>query len=91
MEEQKQEYKDVPYLAHREMMAAQERQVGRLIYVIIFVVVVFVAAIICETSAFIWFLNQYEYTNEVVTVDSTDGVANYIGNDGSITNGQSDR
>ena len=32
---------------------------------------------------------QYDYSSEeIVTVDSKDGVANYIGNNGDITNGK---
>lgn len=77
----------MPYAAHKEAVASQERHVGRLIYVIAFIVVFFVLAMLGEVAAFIWYLNQYEVVNEVVTVDSTDGVANYVGGDGSITNG----
>ena len=88
MEEQKKEEMTVPYVAHKEAMSAQERHIGRLIYTIIFIVVFFVGAMLIEAGIFVWFLNQYEYTNEVVTVDSTDGVANYIGNNGDIHNGE---
>lgn len=88
MEEQKNEELTIPYVAHKEAMSAQERHIGRLIYAIIFIVVFFVGAMLTEAGIFVWFLNQYEYTNEVVTVDSTDGVANYIGNNGDIHNGE---
>lgn len=100
-EEQKTDRKDglyIPYEAHKDVMMAQEeahreamktqeRHVGRLIYIIVFIVAFFIMAMLGEVAAFIWYLNQYEVVNEVVTVDSTDGVANYVGGDGSITNG----
>lgn len=38
---------------------------------------------------FVWYINQYDYTNETITVDSqSSGDANYIGNDGNIYNGE---
>lgn len=88
-EEQKKDELFVPYAAYKDTVAAQERHVGRLIYVIAFMVVFFIGAMLGEAGIFIWYLNQYEVVNETVTVDSTDGVANYIGRDGDISNGQS--
>ena len=88
-EKKKEEELYVPYTAHKAAIASQERHVGRLIYVIAFLVVFFIAAMLGEAGIFIWYLNQYEVVNETVTVDSTDGVANYIGRDGDISNGQS--
>lgn len=47
------------------------------------------AAIVLVTGGFLWYLNQYDYvSNETVTVDGADGVANYIGKDGNIYNGE---
>lgn len=37
---------------------------------------------------FIWYLNQYDYESITTTVESETGVANYIGNDGDIYNGE---
>lgn len=46
-------------------------------------------AMILVIGGFIWYLNQYEYvSNESVTVDGADGVANYVGKDGTIYNGE---
>lgn len=46
-------------------------------------------AILLIIGGFIWYLNQYEYvSNETVTVDGADGVANYVGKDGNIYNGE---
>jgi hypothetical protein len=87
-EEQKKEELHVPYAAYKDTVSAQERHVGRLIYVIVLIVVFFILAMLGEAGLFIWYLNQYEVVQETVTVDSTDGVANYIGRDGDISNGQ---
>lgn len=87
-EEQKKDELFVPYAAYKDTVAAQERHVGRLIYVIVLIVVFFILAMLGEAGLFIWYLNQYEVVQETVTVDSTDGVANYIGRDGDISNGE---
>lgn len=81
--EQAVEHKDVPYEAHKEIVDVLNAHNRRLTYTIIFLIVV----IFMIVATGIWFLNQYDVAYETVTVDSTDGVANYIGNDGSITNG----
>lgn len=45
--------------------------------------------IVLIVGAFLLYLNQYEYvSNETVTVDGQTGVANYIGKDGNIYNGE---
>jgi hypothetical protein len=87
-EEKKKGEPHVPYVAYKETVAAQERHVGRLIYVMALIVVFFILAMLGEAGLFIWYLNQYEVVQETVTVDSTDGVANYIGRDGDISNGE---
>lgn len=51
---------------------------------------VMLLAILVIVGAFIWYLNQYDYvSNETVTIDGADGIANYIGKDGNIYNGES--
>jgi hypothetical protein len=76
----------VPFIAHRQIVAAQERHVGRLIYTIIFIVALAILAMIGEAAIFVGFLNQYEFVSEAVTVDGQDGVANFVGGNGDITN-----
>lgn len=45
--------------------------------------------IVATVIAFLLYLNQYEYvSNDSVTVDGSDGVANYFGKDGAIYNGE---
>jgi predicted metal-dependent hydrolase len=81
--EQPVEHKDVPYEAHKEIVNILEQCNRRLIYTIVFMISVIFLAIITG----IWFFGQYDYDMQTVTVDSTDGIANYVGGDGSITNG----
>ena len=78
----------IPYFAHEGMMARQERTVRRLSLALIMSVILIFA------SNVIWLYGwmQYDYTGEEtqvknVDVDAKEGVANYIGNNGSITNG----
>lgn len=50
---------------------------------------VMLLVIVFTISIFIWYLNQYDFvSNETVTVDGSEGVANYIGKDGNIYNGE---
>ena len=80
----------VPYIVHESSMARMERQIKRLwIALIVSVVLLFLSSAI-----FTWAWMQYDYTSEetIVDVNSDDGGnANYIGNDGDIVNGESDR
>ena len=77
------EHKDVPYEAHKEIVDVLNAHNRRLTYTIIFLICV----IFMIVATGIWFLNQYDVAYETVTVDSSDGIANYLGGDGSITNG----
>jgi hypothetical protein len=75
----------VPYIAHESMMARLERINRRLLYALI------VAIIMIFASNLAWLYNfmQYDYSSEqTITIDGKEGTANYIGNDGSIYNGQ---
>ncbi len=67
-------------------MARQERHAKRLVIALVVAVVL----IFASNMAWLWFFNQYEYVAEetqTVAVDGKDGIANYIGADGSIVNG----
>ena len=64
------------------------RTLGRLIAIVI----VCICLIFASNAAWLYAWCQYDYSSEeIVTVDGKDGVANYIGNDGDIVNGESDR
>lgn len=80
--------KDVPYIVHESIMVRMERTIKRLVVALV------VCIVLMFTSNVIWlyFWNQYDYVDEssqqYVSVDGKDGIANYIGNDGDIVNGK---
>ena len=77
----------VPYVGHESAMARSEREKKRLWILLIISWV----AVLLVVGIFTYERLQYDYTSETyeeVIVDSKDGGnANYIGNDGDITNG----
>ena len=78
---------NVPYIVHEGILARDERTIKRLIIALIFTI----ALLFCSNAAWLYAWNQYEYVDEdsqSITVDGKDGVANYIGNDGTIINGE---
>ena len=84
------EPESVPYIVHESSMARMERQIKRLWIALI----VAIALLFASSAIFTWAWMQYDYTSEetIVDVNSDDGGnANYIGNDGDIVNGESDR
>lgn len=72
----------VPYIVHEAAMARLERTIKRLW---ILCIIVFSAFVISNA---VWIYYESQYMDEVISVeqDNTDGVNNFIGNDGSITN-----
>lgn len=79
----------VPYIVHESAMTRNERAVKRLVIALIVLALLWFATI--GIGVYAWM--QYDYTSEesdYVSVDGKDGVANYIGNDGSIVNGSGD-
>ena len=80
----------VPYIVHESSMARMERQVKRSWIALI----VAVCLLFASNAAWLYAWMQYDYSSEetIVDVNSDDGGnANYIGNDGDIVNGESDR
>lgn len=80
----------VPYIVHESSMARMERQVKRGWIALI----VAVCLLFASNAACLYAWMQYDYTSEeiIVDVNSDDGGnANYIGNDGDIVNGESNR
>ena len=74
----------LPYIAHESSVARFERMNKRLSIILAIVIALF----FLSNCAWLYAWMQYDYTsNATVTVDGKDGVANYIGNDGEITNG----
>lgn len=78
----------VPYVAHESSMARAERQAKRLVAIIVLLIVLLVGSnigwMIYESQ-----FETVETSSEEVIVDAgSNGVANYIGNDGDIYNGE---
>lgn len=83
----------VSYYVHEGILARNERTIKRLI---IALVIAFVL-IFASNGLWLWAWSQYDYVStdstttttdsSFVNIDSKDGVANYIGNNGDITNG----
>ena len=85
----------VPYIVYESAMARLERTIKRLVVALVVTIIL----MFVTNAIWLYFWNQYEYmyedettststTTQNVTVDGKDGVANYIGNDGNISNGE---
>ena len=81
----KPETSSVPYIVHESAMARNERSIKRLVVALI----VAIAMMFASNAFWLWAWMQYDYTSEQssVEVDASDGIANYIGGMGDITNG----
>ena len=80
-----QDHKSIPYFAHEGMMARMERTVKRLWVVLIIVI----ALMFASNAAWLYAWMQYDYVDmdRSIDINADNGTANYIGNDGDITNG----
>lgn len=76
--------KIVPYYVYEGEQFRNERTVKRLIISLIISIVLLFAS----NALWLYEWTCYDYVS-TVTVDGKDGTANYIGNDGSIANGES--
>lgn len=74
----------IPYIVHESAMARNERHIRRL--VIALIVAIVMIAITNITWLIVW--NSYEYVGESTVTVEGEGNANYIGDDGDITNGE---
>ena len=73
----------VPYIVHESAMARSERHIRRLVIALIVAVVMIVAS----NLAWLYVWNSYEYVGDSSVSVEGEGNANYIGNDGDISNG----
>ena len=79
------EQKDISYAAFEGEMTRAEMRDKRKDRIIALLAII----ILISNLAWLWFFNQFDISDSVVTVDSeSEGHANYIGNDGDITNGE---
>lgn len=77
----------VPYIVHESAMARSERHSKRLWIVIL----VLIGALIGTNLAWIVYENSFEdivSTEEIIVDAEENGIANYIGQDGNIYNGE---
>ena len=80
------EMQQIPYVVFERSMTRMEMIIKRLIIAII----ISILAIVASNTMWLYAWMQYDYSSDsTVTVDGKDGIANYIGNDGEITNGTS--
>ena len=77
---------NIPYFAHEGIMARMERTIKRLWVLCI----ILIALLAITNGAWIWYESQFSDETLTVTQDTSDGINNYIGNDGYITNGTTD-
>ena len=81
---------NIPFVVFENAIARMERITKRLVIALI----ISVFLIFLSNIAWLYAWMQYDYSSSAttetstVTVDGKDGVANYIGNDGDITNGK---
>ena len=80
------EQQNIPYFAHEGIMARMERTIKRLWVLCI----ILIALLAITNGAWIWYESQFSDETLTVTQDTSDGINNYIGNDGDITNGTTD-
>lgn len=80
------EQQNIPYYAHEGILARMERTIKRLWVLCI----ILIALLAITNGAWIWYESQFSDETLTVTQDTSDGINNYIGNDGDITNGTTD-
>ena len=73
----------LPYYVFESTIARMDRNHKRLIIALIICIIVAFAS----NALWLYAWTQYDYSGEAITVDSTDGIANYIGGSGGIFNG----
>ena len=76
----------ISYAAHEGEMTRMHGIIKHMIAMVVICVILLFAS----NALWLYAWMQYDYTGETstVTVDSKDGIANYIGNDGDIANGK---
>lgn len=81
------EKNSIPFIVWEGERARDERRHRRDFIIIVILIV----SLLVSNALWIYEWSQYEYSDEIVTVDGVDrGIVNYIGNDGAISYGESD-
>ncbi len=79
----------IPYLVHEGDMARQERTIKRLWILCIILILLLVGSYV----GFFYYESQFEEvveTTQEVTQENSDGMNNFVGGNGVITNGETD-
>ena len=82
----KEKVEPVPYIVYESAMARNERSIKRLFVALLIAIILLVAS----NGFWLFAWTQYDYSSEerYVEVDASDGIANYVGENGVINNGQ---
>lgn len=75
----------IPFIAFESVTSRQERTIRRL-----WILCIILALMLVVTNA-AWFYHESQMETVVVTQDNADGYNNFIGNDGDINNGETNR
>lgn len=84
MGEIKEQQVNVPYIVYEGSMVRAERHAKRIIIALIMTVIL----LFVSNGLWLYAWMQYDYIASEISVDAQDGIANYIGNNGDITNGE---
>jgi len=74
----------IPYIVYESSEAKAERTVRRLVIALVLAV----AMLFASNALWLHAWMQYDYADDSVEIDAGSGTANYIGEDGDITNGE---
>ena len=82
--------KNVPYIVVEGIEARRERRDRRIITALVSITITFILAFTGFAIYTQWMWSQFEVVDESesVSIDSHEGTANYVGNDGDIINGK---
>lgn len=75
----------VPYIVYEGEQARHERTMKRMIIALVIAILV----TLLSNVAWLLYMSGYDFydTSDDIMIESRDGIANYIGNDGEIDNG----
>ena len=77
--------KPTDFLVYESAMTRAERTIRRLWVLCL----VLIFALLGTNACWLWYEKQWEYAQETtITQEAENGVNNYIGNDGDISNGE---
>lgn len=74
----------VSYLVHESIMVRQERTIRRL-----WILCILLIACLIGTN-FAWIVYENSFSDTTITQDNANGINNFVGHDGDITNGYTD-